>query len=181
MQVIPKAAAAAPIDIPNVEFAEPNIHAGTKMLRTIEDAYFRDPKLDSLNKTLLTFASYNAGPTRIEPGLPQQLAPRVEVEDEARLLVVCAGEHVRASGRLLALSQHPQSLRRQLDGELFPVFRLRSGEMPGLLRQICLRWPVASASKTKSARSRFSDASHAASSLVSSLGDRKRFLCTSYK
>jgi membrane-bound lytic murein transglycosylase MltF len=65
MQVMPKDAAAAPIDIPNVESAGPNIHAGTKMLRTIEDTYFKDPKLDALNKTLLTFASYNAGPTRI--------------------------------------------------------------------------------------------------------------------
>jgi membrane-bound lytic murein transglycosylase MltF len=65
MQVMPKDAAASPIDIPNVETAEPNIHAGTKMLRMIEDTYFEDPKLDALNKTLLTFASYNAGPTRI--------------------------------------------------------------------------------------------------------------------
>ena len=65
MQVIPKDAAAAPINIPDVASAEPNIHAGTKMLRTIEDTYFNDPRLDPLNKTLLTFASYNAGPTRI--------------------------------------------------------------------------------------------------------------------
>jgi membrane-bound lytic murein transglycosylase MltF len=65
MQVIPKYAAASPIDIPNVDTAEPNIHAGTKMLRVIGDTYFNDEKLDALNKTLLTFASYNAGPTRI--------------------------------------------------------------------------------------------------------------------
>jgi len=65
MQVIPKYAAASPIDIPSVDTAEPNIHAGTKMLREIEDSYFRDQKLDALNKTLFTFASYNAGPVRI--------------------------------------------------------------------------------------------------------------------
>jgi len=65
MQVIPKYAAASPIDIPNVDTAEPNIHAGTKMLRVIADTYFKDDNLDPLNKTLLTFASYNAGPTRI--------------------------------------------------------------------------------------------------------------------
>jgi membrane-bound lytic murein transglycosylase MltF len=35
------------------------------MLRTIEDQYLNDPKLDALNKTLLSFASYNAGPNRI--------------------------------------------------------------------------------------------------------------------
>jgi len=65
MQVIPKYAAASPIDIPNVETAEPNIHAGAKMLRVIADTYFNDEKLDALNKTLFTFASYNAGPNRI--------------------------------------------------------------------------------------------------------------------
>jgi membrane-bound lytic murein transglycosylase MltF len=65
MQVIPKYAAAAPINVPDVTKADPNIHAGVKMLRHIEDQYFNDSKLDPLNKTLLTFASYNAGPNRI--------------------------------------------------------------------------------------------------------------------
>jgi membrane-bound lytic murein transglycosylase MltF len=41
------------------------MHAGTKMLRVIADTYFNDQKVDALNKTLFTFASYNAGPNRI--------------------------------------------------------------------------------------------------------------------
>jgi membrane-bound lytic murein transglycosylase MltF len=65
MQVIPKNAAAPPINIPNVEIAQYNIEAGAKMLRNIADTYFNDPKLDALNKTLMVFASYNAGPNRI--------------------------------------------------------------------------------------------------------------------
>lgn len=65
MQVIPKYAAASPINVPDVETAEPNIHAGTKMLREIADSYFKDQKIDALNRTLFTFASYNAGPDRI--------------------------------------------------------------------------------------------------------------------
>ena len=65
MQVIPKLAAAPPISISNVDDAEGNIHAGAKMLRNIADTYFNDDKLDTLNKTLMVFASYNAGPTRI--------------------------------------------------------------------------------------------------------------------
>ena len=65
MQVIPKYAAASPINIPNVGTPETNIHAGVKMLRNIEDTYFKDPKIDRLNKTLFVFASYNAGPNRI--------------------------------------------------------------------------------------------------------------------
>jgi membrane-bound lytic murein transglycosylase MltF len=65
MQVIPKYAAASPINIPNVGTADPNVHAGVKMLRNIEDTYFNDPGIDRMNKTLFVFASYNAGPNRI--------------------------------------------------------------------------------------------------------------------
>ena len=65
MQVQPKFAAASPISIPNVTQADPNIHAGAKMLRNIADTYFNDPKIDPMNRTLMVFASYNAGPNRI--------------------------------------------------------------------------------------------------------------------
>jgi membrane-bound lytic murein transglycosylase MltF len=65
MQVIPKYAAAPPISITNVEVAQYNIDAGAKMLRNIADTYFNDPELDAMNKTLMVFASYNAGPNRI--------------------------------------------------------------------------------------------------------------------
>ncbi|MGB9007225.1 MAG: lytic transglycosylase F [Candidatus Acidiferrales bacterium] len=65
MQVIPNLAAAPPISIPSVDTAENNIRAGAKMMRHIADTYFNDGKLDPLNKTLMTFASYNAGPSRI--------------------------------------------------------------------------------------------------------------------
>ena len=65
MQVIPKFAAASPINVANVNDAEGNIHAGAKMMRNIADTYFNDPGINALNKTLFTFASYNAGPNRI--------------------------------------------------------------------------------------------------------------------
>ena len=65
MQVMPKLAAADPIDISNVSNADSNIQAGSKMLRNITDTYFSDPAIDPLNKALFTFASYNAGPNRI--------------------------------------------------------------------------------------------------------------------
>jgi len=65
MQVMPRDAAASPINVPDVWTAEGNIHAGIKILRMIEDEYLNDPKLDPLNKTLLAFASYNAGPNRM--------------------------------------------------------------------------------------------------------------------
>ena len=65
MQVIPKYAAAKPINVKDVSNAEGNIQAGAKMLRHIQDTYFNDSDIDPLNKTLLSFASYNAGPNRI--------------------------------------------------------------------------------------------------------------------
>ena len=65
MQVIPKNAAASPINISDVSTADNNVKAGVKMLRNIEDQYFNDPKIDPVDKTLMVFASYNAGPNRI--------------------------------------------------------------------------------------------------------------------
>jgi membrane-bound lytic murein transglycosylase MltF len=75
MQVKPSIAAAAPISIPDVTTAENNIHAGVKELHTISDTYFNDPKIDPMNRLLLTFAAYNAGPTRIA-ALRKQAAAR---------------------------------------------------------------------------------------------------------
>jgi membrane-bound lytic murein transglycosylase MltF len=65
MQVIPRIAAANPINIPNVRTADNNIHAGAKILYKIAETYFNDSAIDPLDKTLFTFASYDAGPTRI--------------------------------------------------------------------------------------------------------------------
>ena len=44
---------------------EPNIHAGVKYMRFMRNEYFEDEPMDDLNKSLFTFASYNAGPGRI--------------------------------------------------------------------------------------------------------------------
>jgi membrane-bound lytic murein transglycosylase MltF len=65
MQVLPQYAAANPINIPNVRDPENNIHAGAKMLAQITKTYFNDPGIDQMNKTLFTFAAYNAGQNRI--------------------------------------------------------------------------------------------------------------------
>src|SRR5271166_2667794 len=65
MQVKPSTAAAPPISIPDVMTAENNIHAGVKLLNSIAENYFSDPKIDSMNRLLLTFAAYNCGPNRI--------------------------------------------------------------------------------------------------------------------
>ena len=43
----------------------PNIHAGVKYMRFMMDQYFKDEPMDNLNKGLMTFAAYNAGPGRL--------------------------------------------------------------------------------------------------------------------
>ena len=65
MQVKPSTAAAPPISIPDVWTAENNIHAGVKVLNAIANTHFNDPKIDPMNRLLLTFAAYNCGPNRI--------------------------------------------------------------------------------------------------------------------
>ncbi len=65
MQVRPSTAANPPVSIPDIYTAENNIHAGVKLLNSIATDYFSDPKIDSANRLLLTFAAYNCGPNRI--------------------------------------------------------------------------------------------------------------------
>lgn len=67
MQVMPRLAAVNPINVSNLNDADGNIQAGVKMIRNIAATYFNDPGIDPLNKTLFTFAAYNAGPNRIVP------------------------------------------------------------------------------------------------------------------
>jgi membrane-bound lytic murein transglycosylase MltF len=63
MQVMPATGAA--MKVGDIRRMEPNIHAGTKYMRTLLDTYFVDAKMDALNRNLFAFASYNAGPTRV--------------------------------------------------------------------------------------------------------------------
>jgi membrane-bound lytic murein transglycosylase MltF len=65
MQVTPRTASDPNVGIPGIDQLEPNIHAGSKYMRFILDRYFRDEPMDSLNRTLFAFASYNAGPARV--------------------------------------------------------------------------------------------------------------------
>lgn len=62
MQMLPTTAADPVVGIPNISTPENNIHAGAKYLRVLKDRYLDDPEIDDLNRTLLAFAAYNAGP-----------------------------------------------------------------------------------------------------------------------
>jgi membrane-bound lytic murein transglycosylase MltF len=63
MQVMPPTG--KELNVGNISQVEPNIHAGVKYMRFMMDQYFKDEPMDDLNKILMTFASYNAGPGRV--------------------------------------------------------------------------------------------------------------------
>jgi membrane-bound lytic murein transglycosylase MltF len=65
MQVLPTTAADKNIGIKDVEKLENNVHAGHKYLRFLQDRYFDDPAIATLDRYLFTFAAYNAGPARV--------------------------------------------------------------------------------------------------------------------
>jgi membrane-bound lytic murein transglycosylase MltF len=52
-------------NVGDVTQTEPNIHAGIKYMRFMMDQYYKDEPMTQLNKALMTFASYNAGPGRV--------------------------------------------------------------------------------------------------------------------
>jgi membrane-bound lytic murein transglycosylase MltF len=63
MQVMPPTG--KELNVGDISQVEPNIHAGVKYMRFMVDQYFKDEPMDNLNKTLMTFAAYNAGPGRV--------------------------------------------------------------------------------------------------------------------
>ncbi|PYT01753.1 MAG: lytic transglycosylase F [Acidobacteria bacterium] len=66
MQIKPSTAADKNINIQNVENdIDKNINAGVKYLDFIMETYFKDAKMNRLNRGLFAFASYNAGPARV--------------------------------------------------------------------------------------------------------------------
>jgi membrane-bound lytic murein transglycosylase MltF len=69
MQIMPSTA--ADVGISDIHLVDNNVHAGVKYLRYLRDRYFADEALTPLDQTLLTFASYNAGPRRVA-GLRRQ-------------------------------------------------------------------------------------------------------------
>jgi membrane-bound lytic murein transglycosylase MltF len=65
MQVIPAIAAAAPVNIANINTEDANIHAGVRLIHFLVKDYFNAEDLDQFDRTLFAIAAYNAGPTKI--------------------------------------------------------------------------------------------------------------------
>ena len=63
MQVMP--ATGKELNVGDITQIDSNIHAGVKYMRFMMDEYFANEPMDPLNKTLMTFAAYNAGPGRL--------------------------------------------------------------------------------------------------------------------
>jgi membrane-bound lytic murein transglycosylase MltF len=63
MQVMP--ATGKDMRVGDITRLEANIHAGAKYMRFMMDEFYKDEPMDNLNKALMTFASYNAGPNRL--------------------------------------------------------------------------------------------------------------------
>ncbi len=64
MQVMPPTG--KEMGVGDIRKLEPNIHAGVKYIRFMEDQYYADDPMDPVNKALFAFASYNAGASRIQ-------------------------------------------------------------------------------------------------------------------
>ena len=63
MQVMPPTG--KELNVGDITKIDANIHAGVKYMRFMMDEYFAGEPMDELNKTLMAFAAYNAGPGRL--------------------------------------------------------------------------------------------------------------------
>ena len=63
MQVMP--ATGAELNVGDITVLENNVHAGIKYVRFMVDRYYANEPMDQTNKILFSFASYNAGPSRV--------------------------------------------------------------------------------------------------------------------
>lgn len=64
MQIMP--ATGKDLNVGDITQLEPNVHGGVKYMRFMIDQYYKNEPMTDLNKALFTFASYNAGPNRIQ-------------------------------------------------------------------------------------------------------------------
>lgn len=65
MQILPSTAADKSVNIRNIHQAENNIHAGTKYLSFLHQTYFNSPEIEPSAQLDFAWASYNAGPAKI--------------------------------------------------------------------------------------------------------------------
>ena len=64
MQIMP--ATGKELKVGDIRKVEPNIHGGVKYMRFMIDQYYEKEPMTNLDKALFAFASYNAGPARVQ-------------------------------------------------------------------------------------------------------------------
>ena len=65
MQLLPSTASDPNVDIPDINLAENNVHAGAKYLAFLRDRYFSSPEIDPQARMHFVWAAYNAGPAKV--------------------------------------------------------------------------------------------------------------------
>ncbi len=65
MQILPSTAADPNVGIADVSTLDGNVHAAAKYLRFMIDRYFAEDSITPVDRHLLAFAAYNAGPGRV--------------------------------------------------------------------------------------------------------------------
>jgi membrane-bound lytic murein transglycosylase MltF len=92
MQLMP--ATGKEMKVGDINQLESNIHAGIKYIRFMMDHYYKDEAMDTLNKGLFTFASYNAGPNRINQLRKKAAARRLDPNKWFNNVEVLASESI---------------------------------------------------------------------------------------
>jgi membrane-bound lytic murein transglycosylase MltF len=99
MQVKPVAARA--VGVGDISKADPNVHAGTKLIALLMDNYFKDAPFDEQNRNLFAFAAYGMGPGALDAvrreAVAEKLDPNVWFDNVERVAAArVGGETVRA-------------------------------------------------------------------------------------
>jgi membrane-bound lytic murein transglycosylase MltF len=99
MQIKPIAARS--VGIGDISKADANIHAGTKLLATLMDDYFKNDQFDEQNRTLFAFAAYGMGAGALQSvqraAAAEKLDPNVWFNNVERVAAArVGGETVRA-------------------------------------------------------------------------------------
>jgi len=92
MQVMP--ATGADMKVGDITQIDSNIHAGVKYMRFMMDNFYKNEPMDELNKGLMTFASYNAGPGRISQLRKQAAARKLDPNRWFNNVEVIAAERI---------------------------------------------------------------------------------------
>ena len=92
MQVMP--ATGADMKVGDISQLDSNIHAGVKYMRFMMDNFYKNEPMDELNKGLMTFASYKAGPGRVSQLRKQAAARKLDPNKWFNNVEVIAAERI---------------------------------------------------------------------------------------